>query len=62
MSAEPCHRIFIASTQAACGKTAVAVGLSCSLGKMVNRVGYFKPVGQRFASSKTVDEDVIAVR
>jgi len=62
MSVEACGRIFIASTQAACGKTAVAVGLAYSLGKTVEHVGYFKPVGQRFVSSTTVDEDVIAIR
>ena len=62
MSVDPCQRIFIASTQAACGKTAVAVGLARWLGKMVEHVGYFKPVGQRFVSSETMDEDVIAMR
>ena len=62
MSSRPCHKIFIASTQAACGKTAIAMGLAYSLGKTVERVGYFKPVGQRFVSSATVDEDVIAMR
>jgi phosphate acetyltransferase len=62
MSARSCCRIFIASTEAACGKTSVAVGLACALGRAVERVGYFKPVGQRFASSRTVDEDVLTVR
>ena len=62
MSVDLCQRIFIASTQAACGKTAVAVGLAHWLGKMVEHVGYFKPVGQRFVSSETMDEDVIAMR
>ena len=62
MSVYPCQRIFIASTEAACGKTAVAVGLARWLAKMLGHVGYFKPVGQRFVSSGTTDEDVIAMR
>ena len=62
MSAESCRRLFIASTRPSSGKTAIAVGLAYSLSKMVEHVGYFKPIGQRFISSPSQDEDVIALR
>ena len=52
-------RIFIAATRQNDGKTTTAVGLYASLRERFDRVGYIKPIGQRFVeiSGKKIDED-----
>jgi BioD-like phosphotransacetylase family protein len=41
-------RIFIAATRQNDGKTTAALGLIAALQRHFPRVGYIKPVGQRF--------------
>lgn len=49
-------RVFIAATRQNDGKTTTSLGLLAALQKHFPRVGYIKPVGQRFVA---VDEDKI---
>ncbi|MEO5803772.1 MAG: AAA family ATPase [Verrucomicrobiota bacterium] len=54
-------RVFIAATRQNDGKTTVSLGLMAALQKIYPRIGYIKPVGQRFveiAESK-IDEDTV---
>ena len=41
-------RVFIAATRQNDGKTTTSLGLIAALQKNFPRVGYIKPVGQRF--------------
>ncbi len=50
--------IYITSTNRGSGKTAVSIGLINSFKKIVNRIGFFKPIGQRYESSNKIDTDV----
>ena len=54
-------RIFIAATRQNDGKTTVSLGLLAALQKYYPRVGYIKPVGQRFVEveEKKIDEDTV---
>ena len=54
-------RIFIAATRQNDGKTTVSLGLMAALQKYYPRVGYIKPVGQRFVEveEKKIDEDTV---
>jgi len=56
-------RIFIAATRQNDGKTTTSVGLYSALKKQFNRVGYIKPVGQRFVeiAGKKIDEDTVLI-
>ncbi|MEM6884902.1 MAG: AAA family ATPase [Verrucomicrobiota bacterium] len=56
-------RIFIAATRQNDGKTTTAVGMYSSLRERFNRVGYIKPIGQRFVeiSGKKIDEDTVLI-
>src|SRR6267154_4601311 len=54
-------RVFIAATRQNEGKTTVSLGLIAALQKHFPRVGYIKPVGQRFVEieEQKIDEDSV---
>ncbi len=54
-------RIFIAATRQNDGKTTTSLGLLSALQKVHPRIGYIKPVGQRFVEieEQKIDEDTI---
>lgn len=56
-------RIFVAATQQNDGKTTTALGLFAALRKRVGRIGFIKPVGQRFeeVDGKLIDEDTVLI-
>ncbi|MFH1837750.1 MAG: AAA family ATPase [Candidatus Omnitrophota bacterium] len=56
-----CKRIFIAATRQNIGKTTVSLGLIAALSDRFKKIGFIKPVGQRYLIEKghKVDEDSI---
>ncbi len=60
---EVTSRIFVAATQQNDGKTTVALGLFAALRKRIGRIGFIKPVGQRFEEieGKRIDEDTVLI-
>jgi BioD-like phosphotransacetylase family protein len=56
-------RIFVAATQQNDGKTTTALGLFAALSRRLGRIGYIKPVGQRFieVDGKRIDEDTVLI-
>jgi BioD-like phosphotransacetylase family protein len=56
-------RVFVAATQQNDGKTTTALGLFAALGKRLGRIGFIKPVGQRFVNvdGKRIDEDTVLI-
>jgi BioD-like phosphotransacetylase family protein len=54
-------RVFIAATRQNDGKTTTSLGLIAALQKFYPRVGYIKPVGQRFVEieEQKIDEDTV---
>src|SRR3984957_3387407 len=54
-------RVFIAATRQNEGKTTVSLGLIAALQQNFPRVGYIKPVGQRFVEieDEKIDEDTV---
>ena len=54
-------RVFIAATRQNDGKTTVSLGLLSALQKYYPRIGYIKPVGQRFVEieEQKIDEDTV---
>src|SRR6266550_9440908 len=54
-------RVFIAATKQNDGKTTTALGLIAALKQQYPRVGYLKPVGQRFVeiAEQKIDEDIL---
>lgn len=54
-------RVFIAATRQNDGKTTTSLGLLSALQQHFPRVGYIKPVGQRFVSidEQMIDEDTV---
>lgn len=56
-------RIFVAATQQNDGKTTTALGLFSALRRRVGRIGFIKPVGQRFeeVDGKRIDEDTLLI-
>jgi BioD-like phosphotransacetylase family protein len=54
-------RVFIAATRQNDGKTTVSLGLIAALQQQFPRVGYIKPVGQRFVEieEQKIDEDTV---
>jgi BioD-like phosphotransacetylase family protein len=54
-------RVFIAATRQNDGKTTTSLGLLSALQKCYPRVGYIKPVGQRFVevAEQKIDEDTV---
>lgn len=57
-------RIFIAATEKNAGKTTVSLGLYAGLRGCFNRIGFIKPVGQRFLEieGKHIDEDSVLIQ
>jgi len=56
-------KIFIAATQQNDGKTTVSVGLIAALKKRFGRIGFIKPIGQRYLMEQgyKVDEDSVLI-
>ncbi|MEI8340688.1 MAG: AAA family ATPase [Verrucomicrobiota bacterium] len=56
-------RIFVAATQQNDGKTTTAVGLFAALRERLGRIGFIKPVGQRFVEieGNKIDEDTVLI-
>ncbi len=54
-------RVFIAATRQNEGKTTASLGLLAALQKYYPRIGYIKPVGQRFVEieEQKIDEDIV---
>src|SRR5213595_3041951 len=54
-------RVFIAASRQNDGKTTVSLGLLAALQQTFPRVGYIKPVGQRFVevAEQKIDEDTV---
>ena len=54
-------RVFIAATRQNDGKTTASLGLMAALQKIYPRIGYIKPVGQRFVeiAENKIDEDTV---
>ena len=54
-------RVFIAATRQNDGKTTVSLGLMAALQKFYPRIGFIKPVGQRFVEidEQKIDEDTV---
>jgi BioD-like phosphotransacetylase family protein len=54
-------RVFIAATRQNDGKTTVSLGLLSALQRRYLRIGYIKPVGQRFVEveEQKIDEDTV---
>jgi BioD-like phosphotransacetylase family protein len=54
-------RVFVAATQQNDGKTTTALGLFAALKQRFGRIGFIKPVGQRFVEidGKQIDEDTV---
>src|SRR6476660_8276737 len=54
-------RLFIAATRQNEGKTTTSLGLLAAIQKSHSRVGYIKPVGQRFVEidEQKIDEDTV---
>jgi len=54
-------RVFIAATRQNDGKTTTSLGLLSALQKSFPRIGYIKPVGQRFVEieEQKIDEDTV---
>lgn len=56
-------RIYVAATRQDDGKTTTCLGLYAALSSKFKKIGYIKPVGQRFVevAGKKVDEDSVLV-
>ena len=56
-------KIFIAATMQNDGKTTVSLGLIAALKKRFNRIGFIKPIGQRYLVEQgyKVDEDSVLI-
>ena len=57
-------RIFIAATEQDTGKTTTSLGLYAALRQQFPRIGYIKPVGQRFTEvdGRRIDEDSVLMK
>src|ERR1700761_3668057 len=56
-------RLFVAATEQNAGKTTTSLGLFSALQKRRGRIGFIKPVGQRFeeVDGKRIDEDSVLI-
>ena len=56
-------KIFIAATKQNDGKTTVSLGLICNFQKRFKRVGFIKPIGQRYLEEEglKIDEDSLLI-
>lgn len=63
MPTKKVHRIFISATGQNNGKTVVSLGLIYALREYYAKIGFIKPVGQRYvvAEGEKVDEDSILI-
>ena len=54
-------RVYVAATRQHDGKTTVSLGLLAALQSIYPRIGYIKPVGQRFVEieEQKIDEDSV---
>jgi len=55
-------KIFIASTEQRSGKSLITIGLMNALQGTIPRVGYMKPIGQRYKPGSTIDEDALIIK
>jgi len=57
-------RLFIAATEQNAGKTTASIGLYATLRERFRRIGFIKPVGQRFTEveGQRIDEDSVLIR
>jgi BioD-like phosphotransacetylase family protein len=57
------QRLFVAATKQNDGKTTVSLGLFGALRKRIGRIGFIKPVGQRFVEKDglRIDEDSVLI-
>ena len=57
------QRLFVAATKQNDGKTTVSLGLFGALRKRLGRIGFIKPVGQRFVEvdGRRIDEDSVLI-
>ncbi len=57
-------RLFVAATEQNTGKTTTSLGLYAALRQQFRRIGFIKPVGQRFVEieGKQIDEDSVLIR
>lgn len=57
-------RLFIAATEQNTGKTTMALGLHGALSSRFPRIGFIKPVGQRFVEveGRRIDEDSVLIQ
>jgi len=55
-------KIFITSTEPRSGKSLVTIGLMHALQGIIPKVGYMKPIGQRYVGDSTIDQDALLVR
>ena len=51
------RKVFIAATERQSGKSLLTIGLLRALQGIIPRIGYMKPIGQRFAEGDTTDLD-----
>lgn len=56
-------RVFVAATQQNDGKTTTSLGLFSALRRRLGRIGFIKPVGQRFVDieGQRIDEDSVLI-
>ncbi len=56
-------RVFIAATRQNDGKTTTSLGLFAALSRRLGRIGFIKPIGQRFVDieGKHIDEDSVLI-
>jgi phosphate acetyltransferase len=55
-------KIFITSTEPRSGKSLVTIGLMHALQGIIPKVGYMKPIGQRYLGDSKIDQDALLVR
>ena len=55
-------KIFITSTEPRSGKSLVTIGLMHALQGIIPKVGYMKPIGQRYVGDSKIDQDALLVR
>lgn len=60
---EETPRIFVAATEQNAGKTTTSLGLFAALRRKFGRIGFIKPVGQRFVEvdGQRIDEDSVLI-
>jgi phosphate acetyltransferase len=54
--------LYITSTEESSGKSAITLGIMHLLKQRVDRLGYLKPIAQRFRDDSHIDEDTLLVK